>query len=102
VNAAFGSIGAEIEAVHLRVPLCGKPCALPRWSINTSTRRLLEYPEAQPVGRPLRLHSAEAIDSLKILLAPFLPFTVPTAPRVFGYEDPIRRPVCAGGPRLVG
>ena len=65
-------------------PRCRRPCDLLRWSINTWTRLLpghtLKHNRAEAA---LSVYTAlRAIDSLKILFAPFLAVHVPAAARI--------------------
>jgi hypothetical protein len=100
VNAAFGSIGAEIEAVHLRAALQEAmriASLVNQYLDQTAPWSTLKH---NPSEAALSVYTAlSAIDSLKILLAPFLPFTCQRLHEFFGYEEPLFGDVCAGGPR---
>ncbi len=91
VNAGFGRIGELIEAVHLREAL-NEALALARavngyldrapWFGVIKTDRL---EAATTVYTALR-----AIDSLKTLLSPFLPFTSERLHAALGYRSPLQ------------
>ncbi|MGD2161682.1 MAG: methionine--tRNA ligase, partial [Anaerolineales bacterium] len=90
VEAGFEKVGAQLEAVHLRAALQealsiarevnGYLDRAPWFSVIKEDRQAA----ATTVYTALR-----AIDSLKILLAPFLPFSSETLHRTLGYTQPI-------------
>ena len=90
VDAAFGSIGAEIEAVHLRAALQEAlriASLVNQYLDQTAPWNALKH---NPAEAALSVYTAlRAIDSLKILLAPFLPFTSQRLHEFFGYEEPL-------------
>lgn len=90
VESGFGKVGGFLEAVRLRDAL-GEAFALAR-AVNVYLERAPWYSviatdratAARTVYTALR-----AIDSLKVLLAPFLPFTSEELQVVFGYDRPL-------------
>jgi len=90
VEAAFDTVGANLEAVHLRAALQealavarevnGYLDRAPWFGVIKEDRRSA----ATTVYTALR-----AIDSLKILFAPFLPFSSERLHQTLGYDEPI-------------
>ena len=90
IENGFNAVGAELEAVHLRAAL-GEAMKLATavnqyldqtapWSAIKTDREAA----AKTIYTALR-----AIDSLKVLFAPFLPFTSERLHGFFGYETPL-------------
>ncbi len=90
IEAGFDSVGRELEAVHLRAALQEAmrlasevnkylDAAAPWFQIKTDKDEA-----ARSIYTALR-----AIDSLKVMLAPFLPFTCQRLHEFFGYEQPL-------------
>jgi methionyl-tRNA synthetase len=90
VEAGFEKVGAQLEAVHLRAAL-QEALAIAR-EVNGYLDRapwfgvIKEDPQAAATTVYTALH---AIDSLKILLAPFLPFSSEQLHRTLGYDEPL-------------
>ena len=90
IEKGFETVGAELEAVHLRSAI-GEAMKLATavnvyldvnapWSAIKTDREAA----AKTIYTALR-----AIDSLKVLFAPFLPFTSERLHGLFGYETPL-------------
>ncbi len=90
IESGFETVGRELEAVHLRAALQEAmrlasevnkylDAAAPWFQIKTDKDEA-----AKSIYTALR-----AIDSLKIMLAPFLPFTCQRLHEFFGYEKPL-------------
>lgn len=87
VEAGFESVAAELEAVHLRAALSEA------MRLATEVNRYLDVTapwkqiktDRQAAGRAIYV-ALHAIDSLKILLAPFLPFSSEKLHRLLGYN----------------
>ena len=90
VADAFAGIGEDIEAVHLRAALqeCMRLASLVNQYLDqTAPWNTLKQNRAEAA---LSVFTAlKAIDSLKVLLAPFLPFTAQRLHEFFGYEEPL-------------
>ncbi len=87
VESEFETIGAEIEAVHLRAALqetLRLASLVNQYLDQTAPWNTLKHNRAEAA---LSVFTAlKAINSLKILLAPFLPFTCQRLHEFFGYE----------------
>ncbi|HET9904990.1 MAG TPA: methionine--tRNA ligase [Anaerolineales bacterium] len=90
VENGFNTVGADLEAVHLRSAL-GEAMKL-----ATAVNQYLD--QTAPWSAIKTDHDAaaktiytalRAIDSLKVIFAPFLPFTCERLHTFFGYETPI-------------
>jgi methionyl-tRNA synthetase len=90
IEAGFGDAGAHLEAVHLRaalsvaIALAGEVNRYldqqgPWFTIKTDREAA-----AKTIFTALR-----AIDSIKILLSPFLPFSAERLHRMLGYREPL-------------
>lgn len=90
IESGFESVGRELEAVHLRAALQDAmrlasevnkylDASAPWFQIKTDREEA-----ARSIYTALR-----AIDSLKIMLAPFLPFTCQRLHEFFGYQTPL-------------
>ncbi len=90
VDAGFASVGDLLDAVKIRAAL------------NEAMRLATEvnkYLDTSAPWKELKVNKEEAaksvytalkaIDSLKIIFAPFLPFTSEKLNRIFGYETPL-------------
>ena len=103
VDAAFGEVGEQIEAVHLRTALQSA------MSVAQAANRFLDEREPWKTVKSDKLAAAETlyvaiqvISGLSALLQPFLPFTSPRAWSLLGHAGAIeaagwrRTPVEAG------
>jgi len=90
VEGGFDRVGAYLESVHLREAL-GEALALAR-SVNVYLERAPWYGvierDRAAAGRTVYT-ALRAIDSLKVLLAPFLPFTAERLHGYLGYQQPL-------------
>lgn len=90
VEAGFKSVGGELESVHLRAALneamrlAGE---VNRYLDQTSPWKKIKT-DRQEAARSI-FTALKAIDSLKILLAPFLPFTCQQLHEFLGYSGRI-------------
>jgi len=90
IENGFNTVGAELEAVHLRSAL-GEAMKLAT-VVN-------QYLDVNAPWSAIKVDKAEAgktvytalkaIDSLKVMFAPFLPFTCEKLHGFFGYETPL-------------
>ncbi len=88
VEKGFDTVGAEIEAVHLRSALSeGIRLAseVNKYLDDTAPWFTIKSDKAE-AGRAIFV-AMKAIDSLKILLSPFLPFTCERLHKFLGYPD---------------
>lgn len=88
VEKGFDTIGAEIEAVHLRSALSeGMRLAseVNKYLDDTAPWITIKADKAE-AGRAIFV-AMKAIDSLKILLSPFLPFSCERLHKFLGYQD---------------
>jgi methionyl-tRNA synthetase len=90
IENGFNTVGAELEAVHLRAAV-GEAMKL-----ATEVNRYLDANapwmtiKTDRDAAALTVYTAlKAIDSLKVLFAPFLPFTSQRLHGFFGYETPL-------------
>ena len=90
VEAGFLSVGRELEAVHLRAAL------METFRLASEVNKYLdisapwfEIKTDKDVAAKSVYTALKAIDSLKILFAPFLPFTSEKLNGFFGYETPL-------------
>ncbi len=90
VDEGFQTVGAELEAVHLRAALneamrlAGEVNRYLDITAPWQTIKTNRTEAARAVFTALR-----AINSLKILLSPFLPFTSEKLHRIMGYDQPL-------------
>ena len=90
VEAGFEKVGTQLEAVHLRAAL-QEALSIAR-EVNGYLDRAPWFgviKEDRQAAATTVYTAMRAIDSLKILLAPFLPFTSEQLHRTLGYEQPI-------------
>ena len=88
VEKGFDTVGAEIEAVHLRSALSeGIRLAseVNKYLDDTAPWFTIKSDKTE-AGRAIFV-AMKAIDSLKILLSPFLPFTCERLHKFLGYSD---------------
>src|SRR5215510_4077365 len=90
IENGFNTVGAELEAVHLRAAI-GEAMKL-----ATAVNQYLDQTAPWSAIKTDKDEAAKtiytalkAIDSLKILFAPFLPFTSERLHGFFGYETPL-------------
>lgn len=90
VEGGFESVARELEAVHLRSAL-GEAMRLAgevnKYLDQTAPWLVIKSDKAA-AGRAI-FTAMRAIDSLKVLLAPFLPFTSEQLHRYLGYSQPL-------------
>ncbi len=88
VNQGFQTIGREIEAVHLRAAL-GEAVRLAtevnKYLDQTAPWFTIKQDKAA-AGRAI-FTAMQAIDSLKVIFSPFLPFTSARLHKFLGYES---------------
>lgn len=90
IEKGFETVGAEYEAVHLRSAL-GEAMRLAgevNKYLDTTAPWLVIKTDRQAAARAIFV-AMKAIDSLKILLAPVLPFTCERLQSFFAYPRPI-------------
>ena len=90
IESGFDSVGAEINAVHLRAAL-GEAMKLAT-AVNQYLDQTAPWTtiKSNKDEAALTTYTAlRAIDSLKVLFAPFLPFTSQRLHEFFGYETPL-------------
>jgi methionyl-tRNA synthetase len=88
IEAGFGTVGTQIEAVRLRAALA-EAMRLAR-EVNGYLERAPWFGiiKEDPSAAARTVYTAlRAIDSLKLLLAPFLPFSSQRLHRALGYTD---------------
>ncbi|MEW6567591.1 MAG: methionine--tRNA ligase [Chloroflexota bacterium] len=90
IEQGFQTVGAHIEAVRLRAAL-GEAIAL-----AAAVNRYLDQQgpwftikDDRPSAATTIYTALRAIDSLKVLLAPFLPFSAERLQRMLGYDRPL-------------
>ncbi|MBM3137584.1 MAG: methionine--tRNA ligase [Chloroflexi bacterium] len=88
IEKGFDTVGAEIEAVHLRSALSEAirlASEVNKYLDDTAPWFAIKSDKAE-AGRAIFV-AMKAIDSLKILLSPFLPFTCERLHKFLGYQD---------------
>jgi methionyl-tRNA synthetase len=93
VEAGFASVGAEIERVHLKAALAEAmrlASQVNQYASDQAPWKLVESDRAR-AATVLNV-VLRCIDSLKILLTPFLPFSSQELHRLLGYDDVIAGP----------
>jgi methionyl-tRNA synthetase len=90
IENGFDSVGAELEAVHLRSALgeaMKLATAVNQYIDQTSPWSEVKKDKAEAARS---IYTAlRAIDSLKVLFAPFLPFTSEKLNQYLGYDAPL-------------
>jgi methionyl-tRNA synthetase len=90
VEAGFDKVGAQLEAVHLRAAL-QEALSIAR-EVNGYLDRAPWFgviKEDRQAAATTVYTALRAIDSLKVLLAPFLPFSSEQLHQTLGYSEPI-------------
>jgi methionyl-tRNA synthetase len=90
IEAGFQSVGKELEAVHLRAAV--QEALRLAAEVNKyldSSAPWFEIKTDRDVAAKSVYTALKAIDSLKVLFAPFLPFTSERLNGFFGYETPL-------------
>ena len=90
IEGGFASVGQELEAVHLRAALSEA------MRLSTEVNRYIDANapwtsiKTDRQAAALTVYTAlKAVDSLKVLFAPVLPFTSEKLHVIFGYETPL-------------
>jgi methionyl-tRNA synthetase len=90
IDGGFETVGAELEAVHLRAALADAmrlASAVNQYLDQTAPWSAVKTDKA---AAALSIYTAlRAIDSLKILFAPFLPFSSERLHSFLGYDTPL-------------
>ena len=90
IETGFQSVGRELEAVHLRAALQEAMRLASEVNKYLDTSAPWFAIKTDKDGAAKSIYTAlKAIDSLKILLSPFLPFTSQRLHEFFGYDSPI-------------
>lgn len=90
VEKGFETVAAEMEAVHLRAALAeGMRLATEVNKYLDQTAPWMAVKTDKAVAARSIYTALKAIDSIKVLLAPFLPFTSERLHGFFGYSQPI-------------
>jgi methionyl-tRNA synthetase len=90
IEAGFESVGKELEAVHLRAALqeAFRLAGEVNKYLDTSAPWFEIKTDKEAAAKSVYT-ALKAIDSLKVLFAPFLPFTSERLNGFFGYETPL-------------
>jgi len=90
IQRGFQSVGRELEAVHLRSALqeAIRLASEVNKYLDTSAPWFEIKTDKESAAKSV-FTALKAIDSLKVLFAPFLPFTSEKLNGFFGYETPI-------------
>jgi methionyl-tRNA synthetase len=86
INDGFKTVGQEIEAVHLRAALAEAmrlASEVNKYLDTTAPWQAIKT-DKEAAGRAIYV-AIQAIDSLKTMLAPFLPFTSEKLNKILGY-----------------
>ncbi len=90
IEAGFQSVGRELDAVHLRAALQEAMRLASEVNKYLDTCAPWFEIKSDKVSAALTIYTAlKAIDSLKVLFAPFLPFTCEKLNGFFGYDTPL-------------
>jgi methionyl-tRNA synthetase len=90
IENGFNTVGAELEAVHLRSALGEAMKLATAVNVYLDVNAPWSAIKTDKEGAAKTIYTAlKAIDSLKILFAPFLPFTSQRLHEFFGYETPL-------------
>ncbi len=90
IEKGFETVAAEFEAVHLRGALaeCMRLAGEVNKYLDTTAPWLTFKTDKQAAGRACYT-ALRAVDSLKILLSPFIPFTCEKLHKFLGYGKPL-------------
>ena len=90
IENGFNTVGAELEAVHLRAALGEAMKLATAVNVYLDVNAPWTALKTDKSAAALTVYTAlKAIDSLKIMFAPFLPFTCEKLHGFFGYETPL-------------
>ncbi len=90
IENGFNAVGAELEAVHLRSALGEAMKLATAVNVYLDVNAPWTAMKTDKDGAAKTVYTAlKAIDSLKILFAPFLPFTSQRLHEFFGYDTPL-------------
>jgi methionyl-tRNA synthetase len=90
IEAGFDTVGNEIEAVHLRAALqeVVRLASEVNKYLDTTAPWTAIKTDKEAAARAVFI-AIKAIDSLKVLFAPFIPFTSERLNQFLGYEYPL-------------
>ena len=94
VDAGFDSVGSEIDQAHLKAALAEAmriASQVNQYASDQAPWKLIES-DRERAGTVLNV-VLRCVDSLKILLMPFLPFSSQVLHRLLGYDDVIAGPL---------
>jgi methionyl-tRNA synthetase len=90
IENGFNTVGAELEAVHLRAALGEAMKLATAVNVYLDVNAPWTALKTDKAAAALTVYTAlKAIDSLKIMFSPFLPFTCEKLHGFFGYEAPL-------------
>lgn len=90
IENGFNTVGAELEAVHLRSALGEAMKLATAVNVYLDVNAPWTAIKTDKGGAAKTIYTAlKAIDSLKVMFAPFLPFTSQRLHEFFGYETPL-------------
>jgi len=90
IENGFNTVGAELEAVHLRAALGEAMKLATAVNVYLDVNAPWTALKTDKAAAALTVYTAlKAIDSLKVMFAPFLPFTCERLHGFFGYETPL-------------
>jgi len=90
IENGFNTVGAELEAVHLRAALGEAMKLATAVNVYLDVNAPWTALKTDKAAAALTVYTAlKAIDSLKVMFAPFLPFTCERLHTFFGYETPL-------------
>ncbi len=90
IENGFNTVGAELEAVRLRAALGEAMKLATAVNVYLDVNAPWTALKTDKASAALTVYTAlKAIDSLKVIFAPFLPFTCEKLHTFFGYETPL-------------
>src|SRR5258706_7909687 len=90
IENGFNTVGAELEAVRLRAALGEAMKLATAVNVYLDVNAPWTALKTDKAAAALTVYTAlKAIDSLKVMFAPFLPFTCERLHTFFGYETPL-------------
>jgi methionyl-tRNA synthetase len=90
IENGFNTVGAELEAVHLRAALGEAMKLATAVNVYLDVNAPWTALKTDKASAALTVYTAlKAIDSLKVMFAPFLPFTCEKLHTFFGYGTPL-------------